>query len=109
MGEPLEALEKSTLCASTDRNSYAGSQWCSHLGLTLFSEPIESLCQALTSEGSYVGQWLAQVLLGAANLEQTKLLSTLRSGARDQSSGDQPNDGKRKASSPDSGWIIPMR
>jgi hypothetical protein len=75
MGEPLEALEESPLCASTDRNPYAGSQWCSHLGLTLFAEPIESLRQAMASEGGYVGQWLAQVLLGAANLEQTKLLS----------------------------------
>ena len=75
MGEPLEALEESRLCASADRNPYAGSQWCSHLGLTLFSEPIESLRQALASEGGCVGQWLAQVLMGAANLEQTKLLS----------------------------------
>ena len=74
-GEPLEALEESTLRASADRNPYAGSQWCSHLGLALFSEPIESLRQALASEGGCVGQWLAQVLLGAANLEQTKLLS----------------------------------
>ena len=75
MGEPLEALEESTLCVSPDRNPYAGSQWCSHLGITLFCEHIESLRQALASEGGCVGQWLAQVLLGAANLEQTKLLS----------------------------------
>ena len=78
MGEPLEAFKEGVLCAPTDRKPSAQSpqaQWCSHLGLSLFAEPIESLRQSLESDGSCVSQWLGQVLLGAANLEQTKLLS----------------------------------
>ncbi len=74
-GEPLEALKEGLSGVPTDRKPYAGSRWCSHLGLSFFAEPIESLRQALASQAGSVCQWLGQVLLGAANLEQSKLLS----------------------------------
>jgi hypothetical protein len=55
---------------------FTGSRWCSHLGLLLFSQPLLSLAQTLgQTGGAPVCQWLSQVLLGAANLEQSKLIS----------------------------------
>ena len=52
------------------------TRWCSHLGLLLFSQPLLSLVQALDQTGAKpVCQWFSQVLMGAANLEQSKLIS----------------------------------
>jgi len=52
------------------------TRWCSHLGLLLFSHPLLSLVQALGPSGATpVCQWLSQVLMGASNLEQSKLIS----------------------------------
>ena len=56
---------------------FYGRQWCSHPGLLLFSQALCSLQKSLPEEVSKpLTQWISQVLLGAANLEQTKLLST---------------------------------
>lgn len=79
--EPLEALDESTASSepklSPHRREYVQSQtrWCAHLGLPLLSEPFQSLRQALPQEGEVLCQLLAQVVLGAANLEQAKRLS----------------------------------
>jgi hypothetical protein len=66
--------------ASENRNADAvfyGRQWCSHPGLLLFSQALCSLQKSLPEEAAKpLTQWISQVLLGAANLEQTKLLST---------------------------------
>ncbi len=66
--------------APDNRNADAvfhGRQWCSHPGLLLFSEALGSLQKSLPQEAAKpLTQWISQVLLGAANLEQTKLLST---------------------------------
>ena len=66
--------------ASDNRNADAvfyGRQWCSHPGLLLFSQALCSLQKSLPEEAAKpLTQWISQVLLGAANLEQTKLLST---------------------------------
>ena len=65
--------------ASTNRNADAffyGRQWCSHSGLLLFSDALNCLQKSLPEEASRpLTQWISQVLLGTANLEQTKLLS----------------------------------
>lgn len=64
---------------SGNRNADAvfyGRRWCSHPGLLLFSEALSSLQKSLPEEAAKpLTQWISQVLLGAANLEQTKLLS----------------------------------
>lgn len=64
---------------STNRNADAvfyGRQWCSHSGLLLFSDALGCLQKSLPEEAARaLTQWVSQVLLGAANLEQTKLLS----------------------------------
>ena len=55
---------------------FTGSCWCSHLGLLLFSQPLLSMGEALDEPaGAAVRQWMSQVLLGAVNLEQSKLIS----------------------------------
>jgi len=55
---------------------FHGSSWCSHPGLLFFSESLSSLQEKLEeSTAMPVLQWISQVLLGAENLEQTKLLS----------------------------------
>ena len=65
--------------ASENRNADAvfyGRRWCSHPGLLLFSEALCSLQKSLPQEAAKsLTQWISQVLLGAANPEQTKLLS----------------------------------
>ena len=66
--------------ATRNRNADAffyGRQWCSHPGLLFFSEALCSLQKSLPEQvAKPLTQWISQVLLGAANLEQTKLLST---------------------------------
>lgn len=77
--KPCEALDSEERSALANRRSNAGKSmacWCSHLGLLLFSQPLFSLRQALGErDGPVVSQWASQVLLGARNLEQTKLQS----------------------------------
>jgi hypothetical protein len=77
--EPLRALEEENRSAPNNRKAHADfstARWCSHLGLLLFSEPLSALEEVLGADkGPPVIQWASQVLLGAANLEQTKLLS----------------------------------
>lgn len=77
--KPSEAIDEGEPGAPEYRKSYAEfsrSCWCSHLGLLLFSDALISLSDALGKpERLPVCQWTAQVLLGAHNLEQTKLQS----------------------------------
>lgn len=52
------------------------SGWCSHLGLVFFNEAFACLKNSL-AESTFANnavQWIQQVLLGAGNIEQTKLL-----------------------------------
>ena len=56
--------------------TFLGPCWSSHLGLLLFSQALLSLERALGGPSFLpVCQWMSQVLLGAINLEQTKLIS----------------------------------
>jgi hypothetical protein len=46
-----------------------------HAGLLLFADSLRSLANTLTPPEPLLAQWLASVLLGAANIEQTKYLN----------------------------------
>lgn len=80
METPLDSTHPDSQSAATNRKQYASfsppSQWCSHLGLLWFSEPLNALQSALKTNALPVCQWLGQVLCGALNLEQSKLVST---------------------------------
>ncbi len=77
--KPCEALDPESRSVPGNRRQYAEistASWCSHLGLLLFGQPLLALQEALGEEnGPVVCQWASQVLLGAQNLEQTKLQS----------------------------------
>ena len=79
--QDMEASNSSVQAEAAPENRNAdavfyGRQWCSHPGLLLFSQALCSLQKSLPQEAAKpLTQWISQVLLGAANLEQTKLLS----------------------------------
>jgi len=52
-----------------------GYQFCHHAGVLLFSVFLNEVKSAVTTGGELVTQWLAAILLGAVNIEQTKLLN----------------------------------
>ncbi len=52
-----------------------GYQFCHHAGVLLFSVFFNELRSAVTTGGQLITQWLAAILLGAVNIEQTKLLN----------------------------------
>jgi hypothetical protein len=49
-------------------------RFCHHLGVLLFSAVLLGLEEAVAAGGWLLKQWLATLLLGAVNIEQTKLL-----------------------------------
>ena len=51
------------------------ARWCDHLGLLLFWQALSQLGAVLSPPVPVLKQWLASVLLGALNLEQTKYLN----------------------------------
>ena len=77
---PLDSSGLDAQSTPENRKQYATfsppSQWCSHLGLLWFSEPLNALQSALRTNALPVCQWLGQILCGALNLEQSKLVST---------------------------------
>jgi hypothetical protein len=50
------------------------TSFCHHVGVLLFSKVLWGLEQHVATEGWLLKQWLATLLLGAVNIEQTKLL-----------------------------------
>ncbi len=64
-------MGRHALCA-TRTTSY---QFCHHAGILLFSAFLNRLGNQLGDGGVLIKQWLATVLLGAINIEQSKLLS----------------------------------
>ena len=48
---------------------------CDHLGVLIFSGALATISQAATPSEPLLAQWLASVLLGAVNVEQTKYLN----------------------------------
>jgi hypothetical protein len=51
------------------------ARWCDHLGVLLFWEALSQMATLLTLPVAWLKQWLASVLLGAHNVEQTKYLN----------------------------------
>lgn len=51
-----------------------GYQFCHHAGILLFSAFLQQLSAGLGEAAALTKQWLAAVLLGAMNIEQSKLL-----------------------------------
>jgi hypothetical protein len=52
----------------------AASGFCHHLGVLLFSAVLSGVERELAAPGWLLKQWVATLLLGAVNIEQTKLL-----------------------------------
>jgi hypothetical protein len=51
-----------------------GYRFCHHAGILLFSAYFQPLAEGLGEAAALIKQWLAAVLLGASNIEQSKLL-----------------------------------
>ena len=49
-------------------------QFCHHAGILLFSSYLQQIVVGLGENAVLIKQWLAAVLLGATNIEQSKLL-----------------------------------
>lgn len=49
-------------------------QFCHHAGLLLFSGFLNQFKAVLGESGQWIKQWIAMILLGATNIEQSKLL-----------------------------------
>lgn len=54
--------------------AHCGVGFCHHLGVLLFSAVLSGVEKEVATGGWLLKQWLATLLLGAVNLEQTKLL-----------------------------------
>lgn len=55
--------------------AFEGYRLCHHAGVLLFSGFLNQLADALGENTALIKQWLVTVLLGASNIEQSKLLS----------------------------------
>jgi len=53
---------------------HCGMSFCHHLGVLLFSAALSGMEKEVAASGWLLKQWLATLLLGAVNIEQTKLL-----------------------------------
>ncbi len=53
----------------------AGYRFCHHAGVLLFSQFFNHLRKSITTNEPLIKQWLVSILLGAINIEQTKLLN----------------------------------
>lgn len=51
-----------------------GYRFCHHAGLLLFSGFLNRFREVLGAPGEWIKQWVAMILLGATNIEQSKLL-----------------------------------
>ena len=49
--------------------------WCDHLGMLLFAPSLVAVAQVIEPAEALLKQWLASLLLGALNIEQTKFLN----------------------------------
>ena len=72
--DPDSASSKSIPCFWSPRPNSA--DLCDHAGLLLFAGPLGSLSRAVDPPEPLLSQWLASILLGARNLEQTKYLNS---------------------------------
>jgi len=72
---PLEAASRNqSPVLSALESAEPTGRFCRHLGVLLFSAVLLDLEKQLATSGWLLKQWLAALLLGAVNIEQTKLL-----------------------------------
>lgn len=85
-GVSAEVWEKVCDCAPVDGPPESAKQelalavvpqtlWCDHLGLLLFAPILVAVAQVIEPAEGLLKQWLASLLLGALNIEQTKFLN----------------------------------
>lgn len=93
-GQQLSTEEKETACGSSTGSStelppddlaWASTVpalesdpqtlWCDHAGVLLFAPTLLAVAQVLDPPEALFKQWLASLLLGALNIEQTKFLN----------------------------------
>ncbi len=71
---PPPAIRKESSVLPVLAPAPARTGFCHHLGVLLFSAVLLGVESAVTASGWLLKQWLATLLLGAVNIEQTKLL-----------------------------------
>jgi len=71
---PPPANRKPTPVLPTPEPTPSTARFCHHVGVLLFCKVLWGLEQHGATEGWLLKQWLATLLLGAVNIEQTKLL-----------------------------------
>jgi hypothetical protein len=71
---PPPAIRKESPVLPAPAPAPAVAGFCHHLGVLLFSAVLLDLEKQAAAEGWLLKQWLATLLLGAVNIEQTKLL-----------------------------------
>lgn len=69
---PPDIRKESPVLSEPDPAAAVG--WCHHLGVLLFSAVLLGVEKEVAASGWLLKQWLATLLLGAVNIEQTKLL-----------------------------------
>jgi hypothetical protein len=83
-GVSAEVWEKGCDCATVDVPPESAKPelavvpqtlWCDHLGLLLFAPILVAVEQVVEPAEALLKQWLASLLLGALNIEQTKFLN----------------------------------
>jgi hypothetical protein len=80
-----EAWEKPCGCAAADVTTESETMegleaapktlWCDHLGVLVFAPVLVAVAQVAEAAEALFKQWLASLLVGALNIEQTKFLS----------------------------------
>jgi len=68
--EPLSALASPVRLEAAPQ-----THWCDHAGVLVFAPTLLALAQVLNPPEALFKQWLASLLLGALNIEQTKFLN----------------------------------
>jgi hypothetical protein len=71
---PLSGIRKESPVFPGPAPAWPVVRFCHHLGLLLFSAVLLGLEKEVAQGGWLLKQWLATLLLGAVNIEQTKLL-----------------------------------
>ena len=70
--DPPQAIRKGSPVFGLEAEG--ASSFCHHAGVLLFSRLLRTLAMAFAEGGSLLKQWLAAILLGAVNIEQSKFL-----------------------------------
>lgn len=73
---PLDEDNRKHVVVSVKTEEHEGYQFCHHAGVLMFSLFLNQLDTRLGACSAWIKQWIVTILLGAANIEQSKLLNT---------------------------------